>query len=136
MNRVLPFLFGPELYWLAVWLLTPVVTKRHLPPDPAVTSSLDQAWAVPPLLIVPLTFACFLIPGSSRWWLLLRIDLAIAVGLVLTTNRFCEAMTYHKPSAGPGVGTAWMVMLSLGYLLMLVGTAVAAIVIWWKGRTP
>ena len=28
-----------------------------------------------------------------------------------------------------------MVMLSLGYLLMLVGTAVAAIVIGWKGRT-
>ncbi len=87
-----------------------------------------------PLLIVPLTFAFFLIPGSSRWWLLLRIDLAIAIGLALTTTRFCEAMTYHKPSAGPGVGTAWMVMLSLGYLLMLVGTAVAAIVIWWKGR--
>jgi hypothetical protein len=43
-------------------------------------------------------------------------------------------MTYHQPSAGPGAGTAWMLMLSLGYAVMILATVVAAIVIWWRSR--
>ena len=134
MSRVFPYLFGPELYWLLTVFLVRMAARRHLAPDPAVTAFLDRYWVVLPLVVVPLTFACLLWPGSSRWWLLLRIDLAIAVGLALATTNDCEGMTYHQPSSGPGAGTAWMVMLSLGYTLMLVGTLIAAIVIWWRSR--
>jgi hypothetical protein len=73
-------------------------------------------------------------PGSGRWWLLLRIDLAIAIGLAIAATQYCEGMTYHEPSSGPGAGTAWMMMLGLGYILMVLGTVVAALVIWWRAR--
>jgi len=134
MNRVLPFLLGPELYWIVVCGVTSWISRRGIAPDPAVTAQLDRFWVVLPLVVVPLTFACFVVPGSGRWWLLLRVDLAIAIGLAVATTRYCESMTYHQPSAGPGAGTAWMVMLGLGYGFAVVGTLVAAVVIWWKGR--
>ena len=93
-----------------------------------------SVWKVLPLIVVPLTFALFLVPGVSRWWLLLRIDLAIAIGLAIATTHYCEGMTHHQPSAGPGAGTAWMLMLGSGYALMLLGTLIAAAVIAWRGR--
>src|SRR5215204_2123153 len=134
MTRVLSFLIGPELYWALTCVLVRMATRRNLAPDPAVTGWLDQYWAVLPLIFVPLTFAFFFLPGSGRWWLLLRIDLAIAIGLALATTQYCEGMTYHKPSSGPGAGTAFMVMLGFGYTLMALGTVVAALVIWWRSR--
>ena len=134
MNRVLPILLGPELYWALTCVFVRIATRRNLAPDPAITGWLDQYWAVLPLIFVPLTFAFFILPGSGRWWLLLRIDLAIAIGLAIATTQFCNGMTYHQPSAGPGAGTAWMVMLSLGYTLMALGTVIAALVIWWRSR--
>jgi len=134
MNRTLTYFLGPELYWILTCVVVWIITRRSLAPDPAITETLDRYWAMLPLVIVPLTFAFFFVPGSSRWWLLLRIDLAIAIGLSVATTRYCEGITYHKPSAGPGAGTAWMVMLALGYTLMMVGTAAAAVVIWWRGR--
>ncbi len=112
-----------------------MATRRNLAPDPAITGRLDDYWAVLPLLSVPLTFAFFLLPGSGRWWLLLRIDLAVAIGLAIATTQFCEGMTYHKPSSGPGAGTGFMVMLGFGYTLTALGTVVAALVIWWRSRS-
>jgi hypothetical protein len=133
MKRVLPYLLGPEMYWAVTYVLVRMATRRTLAPDPTITDSLDRYWAVLPLVVVPLTFAFFFLPGG-RWWLLLRIDLAIAIGLPLATTHYCESMTYHQPSAGPGAGTAWMVMLSLGYMLMALGTVIAALVIWWRSH--
>ncbi len=134
MNRVTPYILGPELYWVTTCVLVRLVTRRNLPPDPAITSWLDDRWAVLPLVFVPLTFAFFLLPGSGRWWLLLRIDVAIAIGLAVATTQFCDGMMYHKPDSGPGVGTGFMVMLGLGYMLLMIGTAVAAVLIWWRTR--
>ena len=134
MNRAIFYLPGPEMFWAVTCVLARVATKRNLTPDPAITAWLDRYWVVLPLVFVPLTFAFFFLPGSGRWWLLLRIDVAIAIGLAVATTQYCEGMTYHQPSSGPGAGTAWMVMLGLGYMLMVLGTITAALVIWWRGR--
>jgi hypothetical protein len=134
MHRALPYLLGPEAYWALTCLLVRTVTRRNLAPNPAITDQLDHYWAVLPLIFVPLTFAFFFLSGSTRWWLLLRIDLAIAIGLAVATTHYCEGMTYHQPSSGPGAGTAWMVMLGFGYTLMALGTVIAAWVIWWRSR--
>ena len=134
MSRYLAYLLGPELFWVVTCVLTRVATRRNLAPDPAVIHWLDRYWAVLPLVFVPLTFAFLFVPGGSRWWLLLRIDVAVAVGLAVATTEYCEGMTYHEPSSGPGAGTAWMVMLGLGYSLMTVGTVIIATVMWWRSR--
>jgi hypothetical protein len=136
MNRFLPYLLGPEIYWAVICVIVRLATKRTSAPDPTVTGLLDQYWVVLPLVMVPLTFAFFCAPGAGRWWLLLRIDVAIAIGLAIATTQYCEGMTYHEPSSGPGAGTAWMMMLAFGYMLLVLGTAVAAVVIWWRSRTP
>jgi hypothetical protein len=136
MNRVIPYLFGPELYWILTWVLARLATRRNLAPDPAITGWLDRYWAVLPLVFVPLTFAFFFLSETGRWWLLLRIDLAIVIGLAIATTQYCEGMTYHQPSAGPGAGTAFMVMLGVGYMFMALGTVIAALVIWWRSRVP
>ena len=134
MSRIVAYLLGPEAYWAATCVVVRLATRRHLPPDPAITGSLDHYWAVLPLLLVPLTFAFFIFPGTGRWWLLLRIDLATAVGLAIATTQYCEGMTYHQPSSGPGAGTAWMLMLGLGYAILALGTLVAAVILWWRSR--
>jgi hypothetical protein len=134
MNRVLPYLIGPELYWAIICAVVQIGTRRNQAPDPSITELLDRYWTVLPLVAVPLTFALFLVSGAGRWWLLLRIDLAIAIGLAVATTQYCEGMTHHQPSAGPGAGTAWMGMLGLGYTLMLLATLIAAAVIGWRSR--
>jgi hypothetical protein len=110
MSRALPILLGPELYWVLVCLATQLVTRRQLTPDPAITHWPDGHWAWLPLVFAPFTFICFLGTDSSRWWLLLRIDLAITIGLLASATIFCNGMTYHQSSSGPGAGTAFMVI--------------------------
>lgn len=134
MNRVFPYLLGPELFWVITCVLVRMATRRNLAPDPTITDWLNHYWAVLPLIFVPLTFAFFFLPGSSRWWLLLRINLAIAIGLAIATTQYSEGLIYHQPSSGPGAGTAWLVMLGIGYMLMALGAVVAALVIWRRSR--
>ena len=134
MNRVLLVLFGPEVFWVAAWFAVRAAARRSVPPDPAITAWLDRYWAVLPLIIVPLTFAYFLSPAGGRWWMLLRIDVAIVIGLALATTKYCEAMTYHEPSSGPGAGTAFMLMIAFGYFVMIVGTVIAVVTLWWRAR--
>jgi hypothetical protein len=135
MTRALSYLFGPELYWIVICLGARMVTRRNIAADPAMTRWLDGYWAVLPLMLVPLTFAWFAVPVGSRWWLLLRVDLAIAVGLAIAATQYCEGMTYHDPSSGPGAGAAWMMILAFGYPLMILGTIVSAVIIWRHART-
>jgi hypothetical protein len=132
MSRFISYLFSPELYWALVCLLVQMQTRRNLPPTQSVTSYLDDHWAWLPFVITPLTFLCLLVPVESRWWLLLRIDVAIVVGLFVATYIFVNGMVYHQPSSGPGAGTAFIVIPSLGYFFAMVGTLITALVFWWQ----
>lgn len=134
MSRVLPYLLGPELYWTCVCLFVHFAGRTGRPPEEAYCSTLDDHWAWLPFVFVPLTFVCFFVPGVSRWWLLLRVDAAIVVGITIAAWSFSNAMTYHKPSAGPGAGTAFMVIPMLGIFIAAVATLVTAIVLWWRSR--
>lgn len=134
MSRLLPIILGPELYWVIVCIVTQTATRRHLAPDPAVTLWLDDHWAWLPLVFAPLTFIFFFVPDSSRWWLLLRVDLAMAIGLVVSATIFCNGMTYHQPSSGPGAGTAFMVIPMFGGVIGFLGTLIAVATLWWRAR--
>ncbi len=132
--RTLSYLVGPELYWAAVCAGVHLATQRYKPPTEAVCGFLDSLWAWLPFVVVPLTFASFLVGGPGRWWLLLRIDLAILVGLVLATTLFANGMVYHKPSSGPGAGAAYIAILIFGVVMAMLGTAVSVGVLWWRSR--
>ncbi len=134
MSRIFPYILGPELYWTLVCLLVRIATRRGQPPTPAVTSWLDDHWAWLPFILTPLTFVCFLLPDPGRWWLLLRIDLAILIGLFVSTTLFVNGMTYHQPSSGPGAGSAYIAIPSLGYFMAFVATLITAAVLWWRSR--
>jgi len=134
MTRLLPYLFGPELYWTLVCVLVKYATRRHLAPNPEITSWLDDHWAWLPFIFTPLAFASFLVPDSGRWWLLLRIDISTAIGLFVAAWIFCEGMTYHKPDSGPGAGSALIAIPILGCFVAFIGTAIAAGILWWRSR--
>lgn len=85
MSRTLTYLLGPELYWAVVCLFVHLATKRGQPPTPAVTSWLDDHWGWLPFILTPLTFVLLFVGDTGRWWLLLRIDLAIFIGLFAAT---------------------------------------------------
>ncbi|HRE80972.1 MAG TPA: hypothetical protein PLN52_07975 [Opitutaceae bacterium] len=132
MSRFLPYLWGPELYWVLICGVVHGVTRRHLPPTESLTRSFDLWVWVIPFLLVPLTFACFFVGGTGRGWLLLRVNLAIAVGLFVAAVSLGNGMTYHQPSAGPGAGTAFIVMLIFGYGMAMVGTVVTALILAFR----
>ena len=134
MTRLLPYLFGPEIYWTLVCVLVKLATRRHLAPDPEITSWLDDHWGWLPFIFTPLAFTTFFVPDSGRWWLLLRIDLSTAIGLVVSAWIFTEGMTYHKPESGPGAGSALIAIPILGYFSAFVGTVIAAGLLWWRSR--
>lgn len=134
MSRFLPYLLGPELYWAIVCLLVHVAAKRGQPPTPAITGWLDDHWGWLPFIFTPLTFAFLFLPDAGRWWLVLRIDLAIFIGLFAATYLFVNGMIYHQPSSGPGAGTAFLVIPILGYCFAFVLTLAAAITFWWRSR--
>lgn len=134
MTRTLSYLLGPELYWAVVCIVMHFVGRTSGAPQKAHCSTLDSYWGWLPFVIVPLTFVVFFVPGPGRWWLLLRIDLAIAVGVTFAAWQFCSAMTYHDPSSGPGAGTAFMVIPMLGAFMAFIATIIAVIAIWWKSR--
>lgn len=134
MSRLLHYAIGPELYWTFICLMVHLATKRGQPPTPAVTSWLDDHWGWLPFILTPLTFVFLLLPDAGRWWLLLRIDFAILVGLFTATSLFVNGMIYHQPSSGPGAGTAYLVIPIFGYTFALVLTVAAAVVFWWRSR--
>lgn len=135
MTRITTYLLGPELYWALVCLLTHIVCRRGQSPTPAVTSWLDDHWLWLPFIFTPLTFAFLFLPDAGRWWLVLRIDIAILIGLFAATSIFVNGMTYHQPSSGPGAGTAYIVMPILGYTFAFVLTLAAAALFWWRARS-
>ena len=134
MPRIVTYILGPEFYWAFICLLVRAATKRGQAPTADVTSWLDDHWAWLPFILTPLTFVCLMLPETSRWWLLLRIDIAILIGLACATHLFVNGMVYHQPSSGPGAGSAYIAIPILGYFIAFVGTLITAAVFWWRSR--
>ena len=121
MNKVLHFLIGPELLWIFFYLLIGVVIKSTHSP----IKSMDSFWVntayIIPLILIPLTFMLYFIPGVIRPWLILRIWIVGIVGGHYVLNRSLSA---HSEQ-GPGVGTAYIMGMGLIFLMLVVGSIFA-----------
>ncbi len=118
MSRLSPYLLGPELLWIVFYALVVLLIKITGSP----VKSMDDYWVnlafVVPLVLVPLTFALYWVPGVFRNWLLLRILIASLLGAHFVLEKGLKA---HSEQ-GPGVGTAYLMGIGFALVILLVGS--------------
>ena len=123
MNKLLNFLLGPELLWVIFYVLVGIIIKATHSP----IKSMDSFWVnmayIVPLVLIPLTFGLYFIPGVIHKWLLLRIWVVGIIGGHYVLNRSLEA---HS-EGGPGVGTAYIMGMILVFLALIAGSIFALI---------
>jgi hypothetical protein len=118
MNRLAHFFFGPELLWVAYYVIIVLMTKlTHSP-----IKSMDSFWIsmayIIPLVLLPLSFMLYFVPGVIKSWLLLRLWIAGVVGGHFVLSK---ALLAHSEQ-GPGVGTAYMMGMGLLFFALIGGT--------------
>jgi hypothetical protein len=123
MNKVTNFLIGPELLWIIFYALVVLIIKTTNSP----IKSMDSFWVntafIIPLVLIPLTFGLYYVPGVIRPWLLLRIWI---VGLVGGHYVLSRGLSAHSEQ-GPGVGTAYIMGMLFVIIMLIAGSIFAKI---------
>ena len=116
-------LIGPELLWCFFYLVVLLFIKFTSSP----VKSMDNFWVstayLIPLVLLPLTFLLYYMPGAIRDWMLLRIWIVGIIGGHFVLNRSLQA---HSEQ-GPGVGTAYMMGIILILIILVIGSIWAKI---------
>jgi hypothetical protein len=117
-------MIGPELLWVFFYFMVLSIAKVTSSP----IKSMDHFWVSTaysiPLILIPLTFLLYYLPGVITDWMLLRIWVAGIIGGHLVLNR---SLLAHSDQ-GPGVGTAYMMGMGLLIFILIAGS------IWAKIR--
>jgi hypothetical protein len=123
MNKLSHLLIGPELLWVFFYMVVLILIKVTASP----VKTMDNFWVstayLIPLVLIPLTFLLYYIPGVTRDWLLLRIWIVGIIGGHLVLNR---SLLAHSEQ-GPGVGTAYMMGMGLVLFTLIAGSIWAKI---------
>jgi hypothetical protein len=123
MNKLSHLLIGPELLWLFFYIVVIVIVKMTSSP----VKSMDEFWVstayIIPLILLPLTFLLYYVPGVVRDWMLLRIWI---VGLVGGHFVLSRSLLAHSEQ-GPGVGTAYMMGMGFAFFVLIAGSIWAVI---------
>ena len=123
MNRIFALALGPELIWTAVFYITTFFSFRNSSPTIPGNARLEVILWVLPAAGVLLSFAPFAWTPGNLWWLLLRIAVCGTIGVYLVVERLCRAIDYND-SRNSGVRAAFILFISLGYALLMIGIAV------------
>ncbi len=123
MNKLSHLLIGPELLWCFFYLVVLIIIKMTSSP----IKSMDEFWVstayIIPLILIPLTFLLYYVPGITRDWLLLRIWIVGIIGGHFVLNR---SLLAHSEQ-GPGVGTAYMMGMGFMIFTLIAGSVWAKI---------
>lgn len=123
MNKLPQLLIGPELLWCFFYLVVLIIVKVTSSP----IKSMDEFWVstayIIPLVLIPLTFLFYYVPGVTRDWLLLRIWIVGIIGGHIVLNR---SLLAHSEQ-GPGVGTAYMMGMGFMIFTLIAGSVWAKI---------
>lgn len=76
-----------------------------------------------PLILVPITFALYYVPGVERNWLLLRIWIVCILGAHYVLDK---SLSVHTEQ-GPGVGTAYLMGMIFAFVVLIAGSVFAKI---------
>jgi hypothetical protein len=116
-------LIGPELLWGFFYLVVLVIIKVTASP----VKSMDDFWVstayLIPLILLPLTFLLYYVPGVIHDWMLLRIWIVGILGGHFVLNRSLNAHSV----GGPGVGTAYMMGIIFIFIILVIGSIWAKI---------
>lgn len=123
MNKLVHFLIGPELLWFFFYLVVLIIVKVTASP----VKSMDDFWVstayLIPLVLLPLTFLLYYVPGVIKDWMLLRIWIVGILGGHFVLNRSLNA----RSEGGPGVGTAYMMGMIFVFIILVIGSIWAKI---------
>ena len=128
-SRISALLIGPELYWVFAYMVAYLLAARNSPSTPAGNAFLERMWWLFPLLAVPFSYLIYLASNTGRWGLLIRINVAAAVGLTFCLVRLTNAIDY-RDSRNSGVFGGFVIGIGVGVLLLAVCDIVAAVRFW------
>ena len=133
MRPVVSILLGPEGLWIAISLVVYFVAAGNEPSTPAGNEFLETLWLAIPLAGIPLTFLTSYLPGGGGWWWLLRVVVASSAGVLVASFIAANGVDYHD-SRNSGLLGAPVYSLSIGLLLLVPLTIVAAVLVWKMNR--
>ena len=133
MRPVVSILLGPEGLWIAISLVVYFVAASNQPSTQAGNDFLETLWLAIPLGGIPLTFLTAYLPGGGDWWWLLRVIVVSSVGVWVASFIAASGVDYHDSRNSRWLG-APVYRLSMGLLLLLPLTVLAAAVIWKRNR--
>ena len=123
MNKIANYLIGPELLWVLFYIVVVMIIKATHSPLKAMDSFWVNTAFIIPLVLIPLTFGLYFIPGVIRPWLLLRIWI---VGIIGGHYVLSKSLGAHSEQ-GPGVGTAYIMGIGLIIIMLVAGSIFAKI---------
>lgn len=133
MRRLVSLLLGPEGLWIAISLVVSLFAARNEPSTPAGNDFLETLWLVIPLGGIPLTFLTVYLPGGGGWWWLLRVVVVSSVGVLVASFIAASGVDYHD-SRNSGLLGAPAYSFSIGLLLLVPISVLAAVLVWRKNR--
>ena len=118
---------------MAISLMVYLVAASNEPSTPAGNEFLETLWVAIPLGRIPLTFLTAYLQGGGGWWWLLRVVLVSSVGVLVASFVVASGVDYHD-SRKCGLLGAPAYSLSIGIVLLVPLTLVAAVLVWKKNR--
>lgn len=116
-------LVGPELLWVLFYVMIIVISKVTNSPVRSMDNFWEKSWLFVPLILLPLSYLIYYVPGAIHKWMVLRLLIA---GLVGSHFVLAKGLENHS-EGGPGVGTAYIVGIGLVMVVLVVGTIFALI---------
>lgn len=117
MQRILPYLIGPELLWLLLYVGAVILGKMNHPPSKAIDDFLENFYLLAPLAVL-LSFAFWYVPVTDKSWLLLRVWILGIFGSHFVLEKGLGAHSQQ----GPGIGTAYIVGLMFAGFILIAGS--------------
>ena len=118
---------------MAISLMVYLVAASNQPSTQAGNDFLETLWVVIPLAGIPLAFLTAYLPGGGGWWWLLRVLLVSFIGVLVASFIAASGVDYHD-SRNSGLLGAPAYSLSIGIVLLVPLTLVAAALVWKKNR--
>jgi hypothetical protein len=127
MSQPIPFFLGPELLWILYWVVASWQVAANRPPTEDGSARLESRLWLFTIPGVLLSFAPLSLSSSDNpWSMWLRIGVAGAIGVPVVTARLCGGIDYGD-SRNSGVGSAWVLFIGVGWLLLIVGLTLSAV---------